>query len=67
MNNLKGYRGKYGITQEQLAEQLGIRANAYAQKENGQREWKLGEIKVIVDFFKRFEPRVTVEQIFFNE
>lgn len=42
--NIKAERARAGLTQEQIAEKLGISTFTYLQKENGKKDFKLGEI-----------------------
>lgn len=66
MNGLKGYRAKYRVTQEEMAKVLGITRSNYVMTENGtnNRQFKMNQIKAIIEFFKNYEPDVTFEKIF---
>ena len=44
IRNLKAERARAGLTQGQMAEKLGMATFTYLNKENGKKEFKLGEI-----------------------
>ena len=48
-NNVKSFRTGAGITQDQMADALGISRTAYVSKENGQVDWKLNEMKKFIE------------------
>ena len=58
---LKSLRAKYGDTQTDLAEFLGIRVATFNFKENGKTDFTLTEAHKIA---KRYN--CTIEEIFFN-
>lgn len=62
LRNLKGYRAKHNITQEEIANKLGISVVAYRNKENGHTQFTLSEVKTISDLFK-----ANIKDIFFND
>ncbi|HCT6554223.1 TPA: helix-turn-helix transcriptional regulator [Enterococcus faecalis] len=41
---LKGFRAEQGLTQKQMAENLGMNEDTYRKKENGKREFTLSEV-----------------------
>lgn len=50
MNILKGERAKRGITQKEMAENIGMSHMTYFRKENGVRVFNVDEVKKIADF-----------------
>lgn len=59
---LIGKRNEKGITQEKMAEMLGISKNNYNQKENGKLDFGLLEVKKILQILDS-----TYDEIFFEE
>lgn len=57
--NLIIVRKEHGITQEKLAEVLGISEDAYGLKERGKVQFKADEMFIISDYFDK-----TIEDIF---
>ena len=52
-NKLKGARAEKGYSQVEMAEKLGISTDSYNMKENGKSEFKLSEIKAILDILDK--------------
>lgn len=48
-NKVKSFRTGAGITQDQMADALGISRTAYVSKENGLVDWKLNEMKKFIE------------------
>ena len=48
---LRGKRVEFGFSQEELAKKLGISTNAYNSKETGKREFRMGEINILLELF----------------
>ncbi len=46
---LKGLRAERGLSQSDMAKIAGIGEDSYRKKENGERDFKLGEISKIAD------------------
>ena len=46
---LKGKRVEQGLTQEYISKKLNIDKSAYARKENGQVQFRLDEVKKILE------------------
>ena len=46
---LKGKRVEKGLTQEDISKKLNIDKSAYARKENGQVQFRLDEVKKILE------------------
>lgn len=61
MNNLARLREKKNLTQEELANALGVSSSTIAMYEIGERMPRLKFAKKIADFFE-----VPIEHIFFN-
>ena len=53
LNKLKGARAEKGYSQGEMAEKLGISRDSYNLKENGKSEFKLSEIKDILDILDK--------------
>lgn len=52
LRNLKAERARAGLTQEKMAEKLGISKFTYLNKENGKKDFKLKEIFEICSILK---------------
>ena len=52
-NKLKGARVEKGLTQEDMAERIGISAYSYLMKENGKRDFTLTEMKKICEILNK--------------
>lgn len=64
---LKGLRAEYNITQVEMAEIIGISEQSYVSKENGQVDFRLTEIKKILEHFNdKLNANCTFEEIFCN-
>jgi len=50
---LKGARVEKGLTQEDMAERIGISTYSYLMKENGKREFTLTEMKKICEILDK--------------
>ena len=50
---LKGARVEKGLTQEDMAERIGISTYSYLMKENGKRDFTLTEMKKICDILDK--------------
>lgn len=58
---LKALRAQYGLSQVDMARILGICEVSYLSKENGKREFKVSEARIISKYFK-----IPAEEIFFE-
>lgn len=58
---LKGLRAQYGLSMADMARILGMGESTYISRENGKREFKVSEAKIICEHFK-----TSAEEIFFN-
>jgi len=61
LRNLKAYRIKHDLTQEDMCFKLGISIVAYRNKENGHNQFTLAEAKTISDIFN-----ASIMEIFFE-
>lgn len=52
-HKLKGARVEKGLTQEDMAERIGISTYSYLMKENGKRDFTLTEMKKICDILDK--------------
>lgn len=59
---LRGKRVEHGYSQKQLAEKLNISTNAYNLKEVGKREFRMGEINLLLELLD-----CNYEDIFFQK
>ena len=58
---LKSLRVLAGLSQQDMAEELGLTRETYCKKENGRDSFSLEEAKHLADFFEG-----TVDEIFFD-
>ena len=58
---LKGLIAENGISQKDIAEQLGITLRSFNDKFNGKSDFSLTEARIISEYFKK-----PIEQIFLN-
>ncbi len=52
-HKLKGARVEKGLTQEDMAERIGISTYSYLMKENGKRDFTLTEMKKICEILNK--------------
>lgn len=65
-NRIKSFRNGAGLSQEQMADALGISRITYRAKEDGSSDWKLSEMTKFVDVINNATGRnYTVKDIFF--
>lgn len=67
-NKLVGLRSSIGKTQKDFAEILGITQGTYSKKEKSDKnnDFTRSEMKVLLDYLKRYFPSITADEIFFN-
>lgn len=65
MNKIAGYRKMLGLTQEELANKIGISRSSFQSKENGKFPFKQTEMKKIVTVFQQADLNVTLDSLFF--
>ncbi|OFK62563.1 hypothetical protein HMPREF2811_02580 [Globicatella sp. HMSC072A10] len=66
MNKLVGLRSSLSMTQTDMANYLGISTQSYWNKENGRRPFSDNEKIKIKNLFLKYEPSITIEELFFN-
>ncbi|NBM87375.1 helix-turn-helix domain-containing protein [Proteus sp. G2661] len=64
MNNISRYRKKLGITQNDLAKELGCTKGNVSHYENGRRKADLDVCRNLVDFFNKKGVKVTIDDLF---
>ena len=57
-------RRKYKLTQEEIANQLGITAPAYSMKESGKQNFTAEQISKLFKYFQKLEPQLNMQDIF---
>lgn len=65
MNKVKGFRTMLGMTQLEMANELGISDNTYRTLENNPDKFTLEQMNKFLDVVKRVDPSVKAEDIFF--
>lgn len=63
-NKLRGIRARFGFTQEDIANQLGITREIYNKKENGKLDFTKKELKKLVVLFKDLDDKISIEDLF---
>lgn len=64
MKELSKLRQKYGYTQLEMANMLGLHKSTYNQKENGRRAFKPNEMSKIYNFFRQYDSQLNMQDIF---
>lgn len=62
---LASLRTLYNINQSVLAELIQVSINTYSSKERGVTSFNQKEMIEITNFFRKFEPDITMDDIFF--
>ena len=62
--NVRGYRVAYGITQEQMAKQLGVATRTYQRKENGEADFTIKEFRKIYKVFTKYNSKISAGTFF---
>lgn len=65
LNLVKGYRNMMNLTQEDVANKLGMTKQAYSLKENGKTPYNDKEKVILLNIFKQADPTLTIERLFF--
>ena len=65
-NIIAGYRTMLGLTQQDLANKLGISRQAYSLKEKGKTSFSDSEKILIRDLVSEVVPNISIDSIFFN-
>lgn len=63
---LVAYRKLLDITQQEMAQKLGVSLTTYNHKETGKKEFNQKEMVSITDIIKLKVPNVTMDEIFFE-
>lgn len=71
LHKLEYYRVKFGLTQEAMADLLGVCLSTYNQKVNGRQSFKIDEMIIIHTFFNQKSNKegtgtITLDQIFLD-
>lgn len=66
---LEYYRAKFGLSQESMADLLGVSLSTYNQKVNGRQTFKLDEMVIIHTYFNQKSKKegngiITLDEIF---
>ncbi len=59
-------RRGFGLSQENIAKELNISRVTYRKKENGEKDFTRTEMIKLTEIFKEHNPKITLEEIFFN-
>lgn len=65
LNLVKGYRNMMNLTQEDVANKLGMTKQQYNPKELGRRPFNDKEKVILLNIFKQADPTLTIERLFF--
>lgn len=65
INKVSGYRTMLNLTQQQMANHLGITSQTYSNKERGQRSFTDNEKLKIKKLFQKIDINLTIDDIFF--
>lgn len=63
-NKVLGYRKMFKLNQDEVSEVLGIGQNTYSYKENGKAPFTVVEAKKLTLLFKKYNPNLTMDEIF---
>lgn len=64
MNKVKGFRVMVGMTQEEMANAIGVSVRTYTNKETGKSEFTISEFKLIKDTLNNKGLNVSLEELF---
>lgn len=67
MNRVRGYRTMLCLTQKELADELEITPQSLSAKENCKRSFNDMEKIYLLNRFKKIDPNLTLEKLFFAE
>ena len=65
VNKVISYRKCLGLTQEQIAKEIGISTDGYAKKERGEQQFKKKEMATFQKLLSNAGLQVTIDEIFF--
>lgn len=64
MNKVKGYRTMLGLTQEEMAEKLGVSINTYAGYETNPEKMSITVAKKFLEVVNEVDNTITLNEIF---
>ena len=66
-DKIKQYREQLGMTQQEMADELGITRQNYHQKENDLRKWNDSDKIEIRELLRRkIDPNITIDELFYD-
>ena len=64
---IKKYREQLGMTQQEMADELGLSRQNYHQKENELRKWADDDkVKIRELLRKKLDPAITIDELFYS-
>ena len=64
---IKKYREQLGMTQQEMADELGLSRQNYHQKENNLRKWSDSDkVKIRELLRKKLDPALTIDELFYD-
>ena len=64
---IKKYREQLGMTQQEMADELGLSRQNYHQKENDLRKWSDSDKVNIRELLrKKLDPALTIDELFYD-
>ena len=64
---IKQYREQLGMTQQEMADELGLSRQNYHQKENDLRKWSDSDKVNIRELLrKKLDPALTIDELFYS-
>ena len=63
MNKIKGYRSMIGLTQEELATELGMATRTFVNKETGKSEFTVSELQTIKEILNAKGINVSLDEL----
>ncbi len=66
MSKLRGYRVMLGLTQQQIANKLGISLQSYNNKELGKTSFNDKERLAIKSMVAEIKPDITIDELFYS-
>ena len=64
---IKKYREQLGMTQQEMADELGLSRQNYHQKENNLRKWSDSDKVNIRELLrKKLDPALTIDELFYD-
>lgn len=66
MARIKGYRVMLGLTQQAMADKLGISLQSYNNKELGKTAFNDTERLAIKSIVAEIKPDITIDELFYN-